>query len=73
MGEAYETLAGRAATTEADRRGYPLAAMEGHRRSHEIWSDLMARGLVSPVDTGRVSAAARALARAEGIVAVGNR
>ncbi len=52
-----------------DRRNYRLAARERHRKSHEIWSDLKARGLVSPVDTGRVSAAARALARGERLVA----
>ena len=69
MGEAYETMAGRSAAAAEDRRNYRLAARERHRRSHEIWSDLKARGLVSPVDTGRVSAAARALARAERLVA----
>jgi tetratricopeptide (TPR) repeat protein len=68
MGEAYETMAGRPAAAAADRQNYRLAARERHSRSHEIWSDLKARGLVSPVDTGRVSAAARALARAERLV-----
>jgi hypothetical protein len=68
VGEAYETLAVRGATTEAERQDYPLAAMERHRRSHEIWSDLMARALVSPVDTGLVTAAERAVARAEALV-----
>ena len=65
MGEAYETLARGGATVPADRRSYRLAAREKHRRSHEIWADLAARGLVSPVDTGLVTAAARSLARAE--------
>lgn len=65
VGEAYETLAGGGATAPADRRGYRLAARERHRRSHEIWSDLAARGLVSPVDTGLVTAAARCQTRAE--------
>jgi eukaryotic-like serine/threonine-protein kinase len=73
MGEAYETMAGRPGTAAADRRNYRLAARERHRRSHEIWSDLKARGVVSPVDTGRVSAAARALARAERLVAMADR
>jgi hypothetical protein len=68
MGEAYETLAGRSGSSEEGRRDYSLAAMERHRRSHEIWSDLMARELVSPVDTGLVSAAGRAVARAEALV-----
>jgi hypothetical protein len=68
VGDAYDTLAARPGTSETERRDYRLAAQERHRRSHEIWSDLSARGLVSPVDTGRVSAAARALARAERVV-----
>ncbi|MGH7581381.1 MAG: hypothetical protein ACREM9_14470, partial [Gemmatimonadales bacterium] len=69
-GLAYETLTGRPATSATDRREYQLAARKQYRKSHEIWSDLSARGLVSPVDTGRVSAAARALARAERLLAV---
>ena len=69
LGDAYETLAARAVTAHADRRGYRVTARDRHQRSHEIWSDLKARGLVSPVDTGRVSAAARALARAERLAA----
>jgi serine/threonine protein kinase/tetratricopeptide (TPR) repeat protein len=68
VGEAYETLAGRSGGTEEGRRGYSLAARERHRRSHEIWSDLKARALVSPVDTGRISTAERAVARAEALV-----
>jgi hypothetical protein len=73
MGEAYEKMAVRPATAEPDRRDYRLAAMERHRRSHEIWSDLSARGLVSPVDTGRVSGAARALARTKRLMAMADR
>jgi tetratricopeptide (TPR) repeat protein/tRNA A-37 threonylcarbamoyl transferase component Bud32 len=73
LGTAYETLAGRPATTAADRRAYRLAARERYRRSHEIWSDLSARGLVSPVDTGRVSAAARAAARADRLAIAADR
>ena len=65
LGEAYDTLAGRPQTGASERRDHRVAARERHRRSHEIWSDLMARGLVSPIDTGRVSAAARAAARAQ--------
>jgi tetratricopeptide (TPR) repeat protein len=65
IAEAHDTLAGRPATGASDRRIHRVAAGEQHRRSHEIWSDLMARGLVSPVDTARVSAAADAIARAE--------
>ena len=37
-----------------------------HRRSLEIWTDLEARGVLSPVDTPRVSAAHRAVLRTEG-------
>ncbi len=65
VGVAYETLARRPGVAPADRRDYRLAARDRHRRSHEIWADLKTRGLVSPVDTGRVSAARRALERAE--------
>jgi tetratricopeptide (TPR) repeat protein/tRNA A-37 threonylcarbamoyl transferase component Bud32 len=65
VGEAHETLADRPSTAGADRLSHRLAAREGHRRSQEIWSDLSARGLVSPVDTGRVTAAERARVRAE--------
>jgi hypothetical protein len=65
MGGAYDTLAARHSTPEADRRDYRLAAVERYRRSHEIWEDLNARGLVSPVDTGLVTASARDLAHAQ--------
>jgi tetratricopeptide (TPR) repeat protein len=73
IGEAYERLAGRPATAAAARRDYRLAAMDRHRKSRETWFDLKARGLVSPVDTGRVSAAASALARVERLVAAQDR
>jgi len=65
MGNAYEILSRHHAATPADRKTYQTAALDRHRRSFEIWSDLKARGLVSPVDTGRISAAERALARAK--------
>ena len=68
VGEAYETLAGRAAGSGADREAYRIAARDRHRRSYDIWSDLGTRGLVSPADTGRLTMAARALARAERLV-----
>ncbi|HYC33427.1 MAG TPA: serine/threonine-protein kinase, partial [Gemmatimonadales bacterium] len=57
VGEGYEAIGARATTTPEDRRRYRAAALEMHRRSRDIWSDLKARGLVSPVDTYRVSAA----------------
>jgi non-specific serine/threonine protein kinase/serine/threonine-protein kinase len=65
VGAAYETLASRRGVSAEERRTYYAAALERHRRSHEIWADLSARRLVSPVDTGRVSAAARSAERAE--------
>jgi hypothetical protein len=68
MGRAYDTLAARHSTPGADRRDYRFAAVERYRRSHEIWRDLKARGLVSPVDTALVTASARDLAHAERLV-----
>ena len=47
MGRAYDTLAARHSTPEADRRDYRFAAVERYRRSYEIWKDLKARGLVT--------------------------
>ena len=54
-----------AAAAAADRRSYLAAALDVHQRSRAIWADLARRRLVSPIDTGRVSAADRAVARAE--------
>ena len=65
VGDAYETMAARPGVPAPDRHGYLAAALETHRKSLAIWSDLNARKLVSPVDTGRVSAAERAVAHAE--------
>ena len=73
IGEAHDTLADRPATGASDRRNHRIAARERHHRSHEIWSDLMVRGLVSPVDTARVSAAADAAARAERLAIAADR
>ena len=73
VGEAYERLAAGAAAGATDLRSYRVAALERHRRSREIWSDLSARGLVSPVDTGRVSAASRAVERAERVAVAADR
>jgi len=66
LAEAYDSLGRRGAPEERRRRR--LAALDLYRRSSAIWSDLDARGLVNPTDTGRVSAASRAVARAEGAV-----
>jgi eukaryotic-like serine/threonine-protein kinase len=65
LGDAYETMAARPGVPAPDRHGYLAAALETHHKSLAIWSDLKARKLVSPVDTGRVSAAERAVAHAE--------
>ncbi|HET8624545.1 MAG TPA: protein kinase [Gemmatimonadales bacterium] len=65
LGEAYDTLAARASVRPAERRTHRLAARDMYRRSVEIWTDLTARKLVSPTDTFRLGAAARAAERAE--------
>jgi eukaryotic-like serine/threonine-protein kinase len=65
LGEGYETLAGRQARSAPERGDYERAAFAMHRRSLEIWVDLQARGVVSPVDTPRVSAARRAVLRTQ--------
>ena len=65
LGEAYDTLAARASTPAAERSAHRSAALRMYRRSSEIWTDLTARKLVSPTDTFRVTAAARAVQRAE--------
>jgi non-specific serine/threonine protein kinase/serine/threonine-protein kinase len=65
LGDAYEMLAGRRASSAAQRRDYQAAALAMHRRSLEIWTDLQTRGAVSPVDTGRVGGARLAVARLE--------
>jgi eukaryotic-like serine/threonine-protein kinase len=59
----YDSL-GRRATPE-DRRPRRQTALELYRRSSAIWSDLDARGLINPADTGRVTAAKQAVARVE--------
>jgi hypothetical protein len=66
LAEVYDSLERRGAPE--DRRRQRQAALELYRRSSAIWSDLDARGLVNPADTGRVAAARQAVARAEGAV-----
>jgi tetratricopeptide (TPR) repeat protein len=68
MGQAYDSLAAHRPPSSPDGRRFRVAALEMYRRSSEIWSDLRDRGLVNPTDTGRVSAAALAVARAEAAV-----
>jgi eukaryotic-like serine/threonine-protein kinase len=68
LGEAYETLAGRATTSAEERQAYRAEALTMHRRSLEIWTDLAARNAVSPVDTARVGAAQLAVARLQRIL-----
>ena len=63
LAEVYDSLERRGAAE--DRRRRRLAALELYRRSSAIWSDLDARRLVNPTDTGRVTAAKLAVARAE--------
>lgn len=65
LGEAYDTLAARRPPSPAAGREYRVTARDMYRRSLDTWADLTARGLVSPIDTGRLSAATRAVARAE--------
>jgi len=65
VGEVYDSLAARRAIAVPERHADREAALETYRRSSAIWSDLFTRGLVYPADTGRVTAAARAVARAE--------
>jgi non-specific serine/threonine protein kinase/serine/threonine-protein kinase len=67
IGEAYETMGTRSAASAAERRSYHSAALDVHGRSLTIWSDLEARKLVSPVDTGRITAARRAVADAKAL------
>ena len=69
LGDAYAimgTVMGPAAPP-ADRRSYRAAALEMHARSLATWTDLEARKLVSPVDTGRITAARRAVANAKAL------
>jgi len=60
----YDTLASQSGRTQRRAR----TALELYRQSSAIWSDLEARKLVNPTDTGRVSAARLAVARAERVV-----
>ncbi len=69
MGEAYERMARSPAV--AARDDHWVAARRLHGRSRDIWADLTARGLVSPADTGRPAAAARAYARVDRLVTAG--
>jgi tetratricopeptide (TPR) repeat protein/predicted Ser/Thr protein kinase len=68
LGEAFERLTGLSGVSEADLANYRLSTREQFRRSRDIWADLKRRGLVSPVDTGRLAQAERAYARAEEMV-----
>src|SRR4029434_5731286 len=65
LGEAYDILAVRRSALLSERSAHRNAALRMYRRSSEIWNDLAARKLVSPTDTFRVTAAARAVQRAE--------
>lgn len=65
LGEAHDTLAARRDRSAGQRRAHQMHALTMYRRSSEIWSDLASRNLVSPTDTFRIGAAARAVERAE--------
>jgi non-specific serine/threonine protein kinase/serine/threonine-protein kinase len=65
LGEAYDSLAARHPASSPDARRSRRAALDMYRRSAEIWVDLRQRRLVNPTDTARVTAATRAVARAE--------
>jgi non-specific serine/threonine protein kinase/serine/threonine-protein kinase len=65
LGGAYDGLATKAGPGAVDRRGHLLAARDLYRRSRDIWADLTARRLVSPIDSSRLGAAERAVARSE--------
>jgi tetratricopeptide (TPR) repeat protein/tRNA A-37 threonylcarbamoyl transferase component Bud32 len=65
LGVVYDSLAASPATPPAERGGYRRAALDAHRRSLIIWSDMAARGIVSPVDSARVTEAAKAVGRAQ--------
>ena len=67
VGDAYRTMGTRRSALPDNRRAFRAAAIDSYRRSREIWSDLSARGLVSPVDTGLVTAAERAVVNAEAL------
>jgi hypothetical protein len=62
----YDSLAEHGDRSERGRRA--RAALDLYRQSSGIWSDLDTRRLVNPTDTGRVSAARQAVARAEAAV-----
>jgi hypothetical protein len=63
LAEVYDSLGARGSPEDQRRRR--LAALELYRGSSAIWTDLDARGLVNPADTGRVAAARQAVVRAE--------
>jgi tetratricopeptide (TPR) repeat protein len=65
LGDAYATMGSGADAPPGDRLAYRSAALDRHGRSLAIWADLEARKLVSPVDTGRITAARRAVGQAE--------
>jgi non-specific serine/threonine protein kinase/serine/threonine-protein kinase len=64
MGQAYDSLAAHPAQ-KADVERFRQAALDMYRRSSRIWLDLRDRRLVNPSDTARVSAALKAVTRAE--------
>jgi tetratricopeptide (TPR) repeat protein len=63
LGDAYERLAGAPRASVPDRARARSAAHAMHTRSYRIWEDLARRGVISPVDTPRVSLAKAAVER----------
>jgi eukaryotic-like serine/threonine-protein kinase len=68
LGEAYESLADHSKTPTAERSKHRIAARNMYQRSLEIWSDLTARKLISPIDTHRVEMSDRAVKRIEAVL-----
>jgi non-specific serine/threonine protein kinase/serine/threonine-protein kinase len=66
----YDSMAVRGAAG-TDRHRRRVAALDLYQESAAIWSDLAARRLVNPTDTGRVTAARAAVSREETAVARG--
>jgi hypothetical protein len=66
LGDAYERVAGAALVPRSARDTAALTAHAMHARSYRIWSELAQRGVISPVDTARVTLARQAVERTAG-------
>jgi tetratricopeptide (TPR) repeat protein len=63
LGDAYERVARAARAPRPERDAAAATAHALHTRSYRIWSELAHRGVISPVDTARVTLARQAVAR----------